>query len=395
MPPPTRVNLLVVPSLPTHPIRRLTAATEVARDLAGRLTPGRPRTPLTFAGWSTAEFLSYAAAPTRDATPERRAGRDAVIRVNAATGSMPIEAVLLARAIADTAPPVGVEPNPTLYDVLERYLPDCLSAFEVSSRRAGRESAEQLLLAQLRLLHSVALNVEQAEAEHNERDLQIQDRFLKERFANLNPGDLDLTVRPPATASIRALDAAGKPKAKAAPAEGRAYLQAETDPVVLFRRQAPGPWEMMLRLALPKGHPATLGVVEESTTGAMYFAHRTGRRLFTQRRATGFRAAQVDLGLPLRLPSPRRFLVYAESTAGREPVDTVLFVRADTRSQAELATTLTNHPRAPLTVIASGYETSDGLIVRNESIVYPDLRTACEGYGYQHITWLDRHSPVV
>ncbi len=88
MPPPTRVNLLVVPSLPTHPIRRLTAATEVARDLAGRLTPGRPRTPLTFAGWSTAEFLSYAAAPTRDATPERRAGRDAVIRVNAATGSM-------------------------------------------------------------------------------------------------------------------------------------------------------------------------------------------------------------------------------------------------------------------------------------------------------------------
>ncbi|MEI2774695.1 MAG: hypothetical protein V9G19_01740 [Tetrasphaera sp.] len=383
------------PTLPSRPIRHLSAATDAARVVAGRLAPGLARAPLSFAGWSTAEFRSYAASPSRSATPQRRAGRDAVTRVNAATGNIPIEAALLARAIADTAPPVGVEPNPTLWDVLERYLPDCLSAFEVSSRRAGRESAEQLLIAQLRLLHSVALNVEQAEAEHNERDLQIQDRFLKERFASLTPGELDLTVRPPATASIRALDAAGKTRAKAAPTEGRAYLDAEADPVVLFRRQSPGPWELGLRLALPRRSPVTLGVVEESTTGAMQFTHRAGRRVFTQRRATGFRAAQVDLTLAVRLSSPRRFLVYAEGLSGREPTDTVLFLRADTRSQAELATTLANHPRAPLTVIASGYETTDGLIVRNESILFPDLRAACDGYGYRRITWLDRHSPVV
>ena len=125
------------------------------------------------------------------------------------------------------------------------------------------------------------------------------------------------------------------------------------------------------------------------------FTHRTGRRLFTQRRSTGFRAAQVDLALPVRLASPRRFFVYAESLAGRDPLDTVLFLRSDARSQAELATLLTNHGRAPLTVIASGQETTDGLIVRNESILFPDLRAACAGFGYRHVTWLDRHSPVV
>lgn len=360
------------------------------------LIPRRRRAAIDFAGWSTSEYAEFRATPGSRRMPRRRAGRDVTTRVNAASGTMPLEAVLLARAITDTAPPVEEEITPTLSDVLERYLPESLSAFEASSRRAGTESAEQLLLAQLRLLHSVALDIERADAEHNERDLQIQDRFLRERFASLTPGELEIGVRTaPSASAIRSLDAPAKPRAKMAPLEGRAYLRADHDPVVLFKRESPGPWDLTLRLALPKGHPATLGVVEESTSGAVVFTHRTGRRLFTQRRSTGFRAAQVDLALPVRLASPRRFFVYAESLAGRDPLDTVLFLRSDARSQAELATLLTNHGRAPLTVIATGYETTDGLIIRNESILFPDLRAACAGFGYRHVTWLDRHSPVV
>ncbi len=379
-----------------NPARRVTAAIEPAVQRAEGLVPRRRRGITDFTAWSASEFVEFRATPGGRRVPRRRAGRDVATRVNAGSGSMPLEAVLLARAITDTAPPVDEEVTPTLGDVLERYLPESLSAFEASSRRAGKESAEQLLLAQLRLLHSVALEIERADAEHNERDLQIQDRFLRERFANLTPGELELGVRPsPNAGSIRSLDAPAKARAKAAPIEGRAYLRADHEPVVLFKRENAGPWDLTLRLALPKGHPATLGVVEESTSGAVVFTHRTGRRLFTQRRSTGFRAAQVDLALPVRLAAPRRFFVYAESVGGRDPIDTVLFLRSDARSQAELATTLTNHARAPLTVIASGYETTDGLIVRNESILFPDLRAACEGFGFRHVTWLDRHSPVV
>ncbi len=374
---------------------RLREGRRAARSRAERLIPGRRRAAADVAGWSTTDFLAYAAAGTLRELPPPRAGRDAVIRINALSGSMPIEATLLARAITDAAPAADAHLNPTLLDVLERYLPESLNAFEVSSRRRGQESAEQLLLAQLRLLHSVALDIEQADAEHNERDLQIQDRFLRERFANLTPGELEIGTRPTLSAPIRSLDAPLRPRAKAAPVEGRAYLRPDRDSVVLFRRESPGSWDLALRLALPKGHAVTLGVVEESTSGAVQFTHRTGRRVFTSRRSTGFRAAQVDLALPVRLASPRRFLVYAEGSAGRGPTGTVLFVRSDARSQAEVATTLTNHARAPLTVIASGYETTDGLILRNESVVFPDLQSACTGFGYHHITWLDRHSPVV
>jgi hypothetical protein len=377
------------------PARRVTAKIEPAVRRAESLIPRRGRGITDFTGWSTSEFREWRAVPGGRRMPRRRPGRDVATRVNAASGTMPLEAVLLARAITDTAPPVEHDIAPTLSDVLERYLPESLTAFEGSSRRSGKESAEQLLLAQLRLLHSVALDIERADAEHNERDLQIQDRFLRERFANLTPGELELGVRPIPSAPIRSLDAPGKARAKAAPIEGRAYLRADHDPVVLFKRETPGPWDLTLRLALPKGHPAVLGVVEESTSGAVLFSHRTGRRLFTQRRSTGFRAAQVDLALQVRLASPRRFLVYAESLAGRDPIDTVLFLRSDARSQAELATTLTNHHRAPLTVIATGYETLDGLLLRNESVVFPDLRAACDGFGYGNVTWLDRHSPVV
>lgn len=370
--------------------RRRTAA-----DRAGRLLPARLRPLTDFGGWRVREFAEYAALPAGALAAARPPGSEVNARVNALSGSLPAEAVLLSRAITDTAPLAGDGGNPTLTDVLERYLPESISAYEVSTRRGRKDSAEDLLLTQLRLLHTVALNVEQAEAEHNERDLQIQDRFLRERFANLTPGELELGVRPIPSAPIRSLDAPGKARAKAAPIEGRAYLRADHDPVVLFKRETPGPWDLTLRLALPKGHPAVLGVVEESTSGAVLFSHRTGRRLFTQRRSTGFRAAQVDLALQVRLASPRRFLVYAESLAGRDPIDTVLFLRSDARSQAELATTLTNHHRAPLTVIATGYETLDGLLLRNESVVFPDLRAACDGFGYGNVTWLDRHSPVV
>lgn len=377
----------------TNPAAVLTRAVRERREaLVEKVLPSRRSADV--GGWSTSEFTSYVAQPP-PRVPHLRAGRDAVTRTNAASGVMPVEAILLARAIADTAPQVGGTVNPTLADILDRYLPESLSAFTHSSLRSAKQSAEDLLLAQLRLLYSVVLTVERAEAEHNERDLQVQDGFLRERFASLTPGQLDLGEKPPTQGPIRSLDAQPRGRAKPVPAEGRARLHHEADPVVLLRRERPGPWDLTLRLALPRGLRATLGVVEESTTGATVFTHRSSRRVFAQVRPTGFRAAQVDLRLQVRLAAPRRFIVYADSALTAEPVETVLFIGHDERHQAELATTLTGHPRARLTVIASGHETRDGLVVRNESLVFHDLRAAATGFGYDGVTWLDDHTPVV
>jgi hypothetical protein len=361
-------------------------------ERAGRLMPARYRPVVDVAGWTVDELSALTGRGEPD--PPVRVGRDVVLRVNAASGELPVDAVLMSRAIADTAPRAGEDINPTLQDVLERYLPESLSAFELSTRRGINDSAEQLLLTQLRLLHTVALNIDQAETEHNERDLQIQDRFLKERFASLTPGDLDLTGRAPATPNVRSIDSPARGRNKAVTPDARAYLEPERHPVVLFKRDGAGPWEVTLRLALPKGHTTVLGMVEETTTGATLFAHRGSRRL-TGRRQTGFKAAQVDLTMPLKLLSPRRFLLYAESRPGRERTDTVLFFRTDSGSQAELRTALSGDARGPLTVIASAYDTPDGLVLRNESRVFPDLAAACAGFGYGNITWLDRHTPIV
>lgn len=348
-----------------------------------------------FSGWRVDEFAQYVALPAGSIAAVRAPGSEVNARVNALSGSLPAEAVLLSRAITDAAPLAGEGGNPTLTDVLERYLPESISAYEVSTRRGRKDSAEELLLTQLRLLHAVALNVEQAEAEHNERDLQIQDRFLRERFASLTPGHLDLSERNLPSPDLRTIDAPARGRAKSVTPDARAFLDPQANPVVLFKRTTGGTWDIGLRLALPKGHATMLGMVEETTAGATLFAHKTSRRHFGTRRATGFTAPQVDLSLPVKLLSPKRFFIYAQSELGREQTETVLFVRTENGSQAELPTALTNHPRAGLTVIASAYDTPDGLVVRNESVVYPDLRSACAGFGYRNITWLDPHTPIV
>ncbi len=397
-----------MPKPPATPGRRIQGAVEpaiakavgsgrrrTATDRAGRLLPARLRPLADFGGWRGRVFVGYAALPAGAPAAARPPGSEVNARVNALSGSLPAEAVLLSRAITDTAPLAGDGGNPTLTDVLERYLPESISAYEVSTRRGRKDSAEDLLMTQLRLLHTVALNVEQAEAEHNERDLQIQDRFLRERFANLTPGDLDLRDRVPPTPSLRTIDAPARGRAKSVTPDARAFLDPDGTPVVLFKRTTGGAWDITLRLALPKGHATVLGMVEETAAGATMFAHKASRRLFGSRRPTGFRAPQVDLSLPIKLLAPKRFMIYAQSEMGREVTESVLFLRTDNGSQAELPTGLTNHPRAALTVIASAYDTPDGLMVRNESVVYPDLRTACGAFGYANITWLDRHTPIV
>ncbi len=370
--------------------RRRAAATRASRILPGRLRPVTD-----FSGWRVAEFAAWAALPPGAYAASRPPGSEVSSRVNALSATLPTEAVLLSRAIIDTAPLAGDDGNPTLVDVLERYLPESISAYELSTRRGRKDSAEQLLLTQLRLLHTVARNVEQAEAAHNERDLQIQDRFLRERFANLTPGQLDLSDRTPPSPDVPSIDAPARGRTKSVTPDARAFLDPEHHPVVLFKRATGGAWDVSLRLALPKGHATVLGMVEGTTTGATLCAHKANRRLLGSRRATGFRSPQVDLTLPLKLLSPKRFVIYAQSEIGREPTDTVLFLRTEGGSQAELPTSLTNHPRASLTVIATAYDTPDGLVLRNESVVYPDLRSACAGFGYRNITWLDRHTPIV
>lgn len=314
-----------------------------------------------FSGWKVGEFAQYAALPAGSLAAGRPPGAEVNARVNALSGSLPAEAVLLSRAITDTAPLAGEDGNPTLTDVLERYLPESISAYEVSTRRGRKDSAEGLLMTQLRLLHTVALNVEQAEAEHNERDLQIQDRFLRERFANLTPGELDLSDRNAPTPAVRAIDAPARGRTKSVAPDARAFLDPDNHPVVLFKRASGGTWDLGLRLALPKGHATVLGMVEETTAGATLFAHKANRRLFGTRRATGFKAPQSDLTLPLKLLAPKRFFIYAQSELGREITETVLFLRAENGSQAELPTGLTNHPRAALTVIATAYDTQTAL----------------------------------
>ena len=50
---------------------------------------------------------------------------------------------------------------------------------------------------------------------------------------------------------------------------------------------------------------------------------------------------------------------------------------------------------ATTTVIASGHLTGEGLVVRNESIIYPTLRAACDGFDYRRVTWLSDDTPAV
>jgi hypothetical protein len=350
--------------------------------------PLRPTVDVT--GWTSTEFLANVGLPP-GTPPTRRAGSDTVRRINALAGVLPVDAVLLARAITDTAPPAGEPLHPTLRSVLDNYLPESLRAYAASRSRGSNPGAEDLLQAQLRLLHQVAVEVHRDDADQDHIDLRIQDAFLRERFARLSPNALSLADAPPEPVQPRA-DTVGR--TATAPGPVNANVGVEVDPVVLFASGHPT-GKLGFRLAIRKGHPTTLGAVLQSHGGAVEFRHTESRRWLAQRRSTGFPTAQTDLTFSIDPAAVRRFLVFAHSPARGDPTRCVLFVRDATRAQTALSTLLANRWGAEVTVVCSGYAGSDGMVVRNESMLYPDLRAACSAFGYDSVTWLDADTPIV
>lgn len=370
--------------------------------------PLRHRATVDYLGWTTAEYQAYQAyrqLPPGTPRPPTRAGRDTAELVNRLSGVLPGDAAPLARSITDAAPPAGERVNPALGDVLDKYLPETLNAFNTAGPRELRASAERLLLDQLALLRQATTNLLRAEAEHNDRDLQVQEAFLRERFAELSPSGLDLPVgaglanpapaRQPRVDPRTAGPEAPRQPLTLTPIRGRVHVHPDHDPVVLMAFPSGGDRKLGLRLALPKGQTATLGIVYETVRGAIGFEHTSNRRFFSPRHPTGFRSPQVDVNLRFSTADVRRFLVYAASTPKTEPTTTVLFVRDGNRAQADLPTMLTNHAQAGLTVVCSGYAVRDGLLLRNESVLYPNLQAACHGFGFGQVEWLDEHTPIV
>lgn len=379
---------------------------ERARD---RL-PLRRHQQLNYTGWTVSEYQSHRALPSGSPRPPQRVGRATAELVNRLSGVLPADAVPLARSIIDAAPPAGERVNPALRDVLERYLPETLNAFNTGGPKELRHPAERLLLDQLALLRQATTNLLRAQAEHNDRDLQIQEAFLRERFADLTPSGLDLptaTARsaapprqtPPAPARDAGIPSwapgAGSRPLTLRPIRGRVHVHPDHEPVVLMAFPVGGDRRLGFRLALPKGQLATLGIVCETIRGAIGFEHTTNRRFFSPRHPTGFRSPQVDVNLRFSTADIRRFMIYAASTPKVTPTTTVLFIRDGNRSQADLPTMLTNDAEAGLTVVCSGYAARDGLVLRNESVLYPDLRSACNGFGFDQVEWLDQHTPIV
>ena len=366
--------------------------------------PLRHRATVNFLGYTTSEYQAYLALPPGAGPPPKRAGRDTAELVNRLAGVLPADAAPLARSITDAAPAAGERVNPALRDVLDKYLPETLNAFNTAGPRELRAPAERLLIDQLALLRQATTNLLRAEAEHNDRDLQIQEAFLRERFADLTPSGLDLpgpgATVPPPTHPPAASDAAGvgaipRQPLTLTPIRGRVHVHPDHDPVVLMGFPVGGDRKLGFRLALPKGQTATLGIVYETIRGAIGFEHTSNRRFFSPRHPTGFRSPQVDVNLRFSTTDVRRFIVYAASTRRPEPTTTVLFVRDGNRAQADLPTMLTNHPEAALTVVCSGYAARDGLLLRNESVLFPDLQSACHGFGFGQVEWLDEHTPIV
>lgn len=382
--------------------KHLTAPLAQARERAARTVSGVTRRgrlrPADPAGWTVAEYLAYRTYVDSDGRlerPVRRAGSSAVRTINRMSAALPLEAIVVARAITDAAPPAGRLVNPTLTAVLERYLPESLAAFDTQGPANLRRNAEQLLLGQLDLLHEVTINVQRAQAEHNERDLQTQESFLRDRFAELRPGNLDLhpegvpeAIRTRPKPTLRR----GLPQQQA---RRSVHIVADSHPVALFEPGRSPDRRLSLRLALPRGHRATIGCVFEGEGGTTGFVHTSSRRIFAGKRDTGFRAAQTDVSLRIDPSGMRRFLIYVRSVTKSAPTNSVLFVRDSDRNHAELATVLTNRPEAAITVVCSGLVTEEGVMLRNESLVYPHLRAVCDGFGFVNVSWLDDHSPIV
>ena len=383
-----------MPSVPRRPrVPRPPGPAQVT-ELAGRLARLASRkVERDYSGWTGQEVL----ADLRDGDPlapaVRRAGHRVVARINALSGSLPAEAVVLARAITDTAPPLGDPTSPALRDLLGTYVPESLDAYVATTRRGPHSPAQELLLTQLRLLFDVAHHIERAENEHDEQALVIQARFLRERFAEVSRSN-DLDVEGPSRPAPKRPVAPRPVPTQPAFEHGRSFLHPLREPVVLIPLvDGAGP-SLRLRLALPKGYAARLGVVTEQPSGTTAFAHRATRRVLAPRRPTGFAASQTDLTLRVDLARERRVLIYAYGTGGR-PLETTTFITTSGDSSIELATVLMGRRAYALTVIASGLVTPEGLVLRNEGTVWPDLRTASAAYDVHRISWLDAHTPFV
>lgn len=391
------------PHLPNRAALRAPGIPEVA----ARRIPRR-KSKVDLSGWSAPELTAYLNAPKCGLEPPRRAGYDAVRIANALSGVLPTEAVLLARAIADAAPPANEYLSPTLQSIVCDYLTDTLVAFR-GGGRVATDTSTALVLEQLRLLHRVTGEVQRAEAEHNERELRVQERFLRERFATSQPNPLDLgsdPVGPPRDRmsaphrpafSHQPADKAVTPAADLAASKGVAHhqLQVDGDPTALLTPSAKSRDKLKMRLAVPTGIPVTLGYVVERHTGAIEFATSVRRIIgIARRRQSGFGAAQVDVSLEMPTDGLRRFVVYATSRGSATATDAVLFVKGDGES-AEMPTLLARRPMVQTTVVASGHDTGEGILLRNESLVFGDLQTACNAYGFTKITWIAPDTPAV
>ena len=167
--------------MPRSPREVVRSAVPVVTSTAlGRAAVGvgeglRRRPRVDPAGWSAPELTAYLDAPRASLVPPRRAGHEAVRLVHELDGTLPVEAVLLARAVADAAPPSGHELSPTLGQILQRYLPDTLVAYRNSGSAAQSAEGHRLIVEQLRLLHQVTRDVARAEAEHDDRELRLRD----------------------------------------------------------------------------------------------------------------------------------------------------------------------------------------------------------------------------
>jgi hypothetical protein len=382
-----------------------------ARELLGDQVAALPvvsrlqrRRPVDLSGWTAPELAAYLRAPKSTLVPPRRAGHEAVAMTNSLSGTLPTEAVLLARAVADAAPPLGHEVSATVADIVDRYLPDTLSAYRNSGPAGRSEASQRLVVDQLRLLHQVMRDVQRAEAEHDDRELRVQEAFLRDRFAQLRDNGLNL---PPATSSTPGRPATPTPRPEAGgPRRGMRDLAAsgtgshhrldvQVHPTAVFNPVKGSDGMLRARFALPKGLPVTVGAVYVRHSGATGFVTATARRWGAKRRQSGFTSAQVDVELQLDLRSIRRFVIHATCRLAGEPIETVLFLSEGPTNTAELPTLLARRRGVATTIVASGFDTSDGLFVRNESSGHANLRAACEAFGFTGITWISADTPAI
>ncbi len=384
--------------------QRVEQGQQLAATARDRIPGRRPAADLT--GYTLPELRAFLAATSRNprVVPPRRLGHAAVSSINALADHLPAEAVLLGRAIADAAPPIGADVGPALGDILQTYLPGTIDAWGTSAGGGpAGQRAEQLLLDQLRMLHEVTSQVVQAQADHDDLDLRIHADFLREKFGRLRRSPLDLdatTPAPPANAAKRPTDRAtpAAPSALTTPTlRARHHLHVDRDPVTLFAPDGKGAGRLGIRLALPRGIGVVLGVVSEKRSGAVDFASTRVRGWGSgKRRMGGFNAAQIDLRLTLDLADVRRFVVHATSPErAREPLDVVLFLTQGEQGSVSLPTAFARRRGLATTVVASGWETTDGLFVRNESSFHPHLRAAATAHGFGQVTWLSDDTPAI